>query len=168
MNMNKTFWLIVVSSAAFAAAAAAAGWRSGQPGNAATKSADGQMQQVAMQQMESRMGAMRTLMERIRNTERPEERQRLLDEHAKSMQKGMMMMGEMMRGQSGGLVQGGQCAQNDTQCRMQGMQGQQQMMGHHMGMMQMMMEQMMGQMMQREARPPAGEAPETQDHAEHH
>ena len=160
--MNRTYWLIAASSAAFAAAAQQP---DAGPDSPATPP---QSQQMQMQQMESRMEAMRTLMERIRNTEDPEERQRLLDEHAQSMQKGMMMMGEMMRGQGGGPVQGGQCAQNDTQCRMQGMQGQQQMMGHHMGMMQMMMEQMMGQMMQREAQPPAGEAPQTQGHAEHH
>ena len=160
--MNKTYWLIVLSSAAFAAAAQ-------QPDGGQDSPATPHGQQMQMQQMESRMQAMRTLMERIQNTEDPEERQRLLDEHAKSMQQGMMMMGEMMRGQGGGgPMQGGQCAQNDTQCRLQGMQGQQRMIGHHMGMMQMMMEQMMGQMMQREAQPPPAETPQTQDHAEHH
>ena len=107
---------------------------------------------------------MRALMERIQNTEDPEERQRLMDEHAKSMQQGMMMMGDTMRGQA----QGGQCAANDTACGMQRMQGQQDMMRQHMGMMQMMMQQMMGQMMQREAQPEAGETPEQQNHEEHH
>ena len=167
MNMNKTYWLMVLSSAAFAAAAQQPDGGQDSHATPPQRSAD-QMQQMQMQQMETRMQAMRTLMERIQNTEDPEERQRLLDEHATSMQQGMMMMGEMMRGQGGGPMQGGQCAQNDTQCRMQGMQGQQRMMGHHMGMMQMMMEQMMGQMMQREAQPPTGDAPQTQDHAEHH
>ena len=164
--MKKAYWFIALSSFAFACAAQ-------QPdsgrGDAATtpQSQDNpqmRMQMQQMQQMESRMQAMRALMERIQNTEDPEERQRLMDEHAKSMQQGMMMMGDMMRGQA----QGGQCAANDTTCGMQRMQGQQDMMRQHMGMMQMMMQQMMGQMMQREAQPEAGETPEQQNHEEHH
>jgi hypothetical protein len=141
--MKKAYWFIALSSFAFACAAQ-------QPdrdrGDAATtpQSQDNpqmrmQMQQMQqMQQMESRMQAMRALMERIQNTEDPEERQRLMDEHAKSMQQGMMLMGDMMRGQA----QGGQCAANDTACGMQRMQGQQDMLRQHMGMMQMMMQQM--------------------------
>jgi len=168
--MRNAYWFIALSSFAFAFACAAQQPDSG-PGDAATtpQSQDNpqmrmQMQQIQqMQQMESRMQAMPALMERIQNTEDPEERQRLMDEHAKSMQQGMMM-GDMMRGQA----QGGQCAAYDTACGMQRMQGQQDMLSQHMGMMQMMMQQMMGQMMQREAQPEAGEAPEQQNHEEHH
>lgn len=159
--MKKAYWFIALSS--FALACAAQQPDSG-PGDAATtpQSQDNpqmRMQMQQSQQMERRMQAMRALMERIQNTEDPEERQRLMDEHAKSMQQGMMMMGDMMRGQA----QGGQCAANDTACGMQRMQGQQDMMRQHMGMMQ----QMMGQMMQREAQPEAGETPEQQNHEEH-
>ena len=153
--MKKAYWFIALSAFAFVCAAQ-------QPdsdrGDAATtpQSQDNPQMRMQMQQMESRMQAMRALMERIQNTEDPAERQRLMDEHAKSMQQGMMMMGDMMRGQA----QGGQCAANDTACGMQRMQGQQDMMRQHMGMMQ--------QMMQREAQPEAGETPEQQNHEEHH
>ena len=157
--MRKAYWFIALSSLAFACAAQQP---DGDRGDAATtpQSRDNPQMRMQMQQMESRMQAMRALMERIQNTEDPEERQRLMDEHAKSMQQGMMMMGDMMRGQA----QGGQCATNDTACGMQRMQGQQDMLRQHMGMMQ----QMMGQMMQREAQPEAGETPEQQNHEEHH
>ena len=115
------------------------------------------------------MEAMRALMARIQSTKDPEERQRLLDEHAKSMQQGMTMMGQMMGGAAGGQKQAGQCAQNDTSCQMQRMQGQQQMMSQHMGMMQMMMEQMMGQMMmQGGAKSESRESGQDQNHKEHH
>jgi hypothetical protein len=166
--MKKAYWFVALSSFAFAFVCAAQ-QPDGDRGDAATtpQSQDNpqmRMQMQQMQQMESRMQAMRALMERIQNTEDPEERQRLMDEHAKSMQQGMMMMGDMMRGQP----QGGQCAANDTACGMQRMQGQQDLMRQHMGMMQMMMQQMMGQMMQRETQPEAGEKPDQQNHEEHH
>jgi len=167
--MKKTSLFIVLLSFAFTCAAQ-------QPSSdrgAATppqsqQDQQMQMQMQQMQQMESRMQAMRALMERIQNTNDPEERQRLLDEHAQSMEQGMMMMGRMMPGPGGGQRQGGQCAETDAACQMQRMQNQQQMMGQHMGMMRMMMEQMMGQMMQREAQPEAGETPAQQNHDAHH
>ena len=113
------------------------------------------------------MAEMRALMERIQKSSDPAERQRLLDEHARLMQQGMMMMGQMMHGPGG---QDPQCAQNDTPCQMQRMQGQQQMMGQQMGMMQSMMQQMMGQMMgmmQQGAKPDAKPGDkDQQDHEE--
>jgi len=104
--------------------------------------------------MQARMQEMQALMERIRNTSDPQERQRLMTEHMQAMHEGMTMMGRMM---GGGMMGGpgagagsrGECAQNDTECRMRQMQDEQRMMGERMGMMQMMMQQMMDQMMMR-------------------
>ena len=170
--MTKTLLLIVLSSVAFGINAQQSNSGQAKP-PAPTQNQQPQMQ-AQMQQMEGRMAEMRALMERIQKTEDPAERQRLLDEHARSMQQGMMMMGQMMHGPGGG--QGPQCAQNDTQCQMQRMQGQQQMMGQQMGMMQSMMEQMMGQMMgmmqqgaKPEAKPEAKSGDkDQQDHEAHH
>ena len=112
----------------------------------------------AHQQMQQ-MQQMQAQMERIRATEDPEERERLLREHMQSMHAGMMMMGEMMRGgmnTGAGPERHGQmqrCAQRDTECRMDEMQEREQMMGQRMNMMQMMMQQMTEQMMQRHAVP---------------
>ncbi len=143
--MRKTYVLIALSSFAFVCGA--------QPANdnqAPPQAAPG------MQKMQGPMHDMQALMDRIHKTEDPQERQRLMREHMQSMQQGMMMMGQMMRAQGDAPAQGRECAQGDTECRMQRMQDQQQMMGQRMGMMQMMMEQMMGQMMQRDAeKPPA-------------
>jgi hypothetical protein len=170
LNMKKMCLLALLSSVAFAVGAQQP--NSGQ-GNAATppqsqQNQQMQMQMQQMQQLEGRMQAMRAQMEAIQKTKDPAERQRLLDEHAKSMQQGMMMMGQMMGGPGGAQAQGGR-AQNDTQCQMQRMQGQQQMMGQQMGMMQKMMEQMMGQMMMQSGVPPqTGETPKQQNHEEHH
>jgi periplasmic protein CpxP/Spy len=168
--MKKASLFIVMLSFAFASAAQQP---NGDRGGAATppqsqQDQQMQMQMQQMQQMEGRMQAMRALMERIQNTKDPEERQRLLDEHAQSMQQGMMTMGRMMPGPGGGQRQGEQCAETDAACQMQRMQDQQQMMGQHMGMMRMMMEQMMGQMVQREAQPQTGETPAQQNHDAHH
>jgi hypothetical protein len=169
--MKKTSLFIVLLSLAFTCAAQQPNSDSGgaatPPQGQQDQPMQMQMQMQQMQQMESRMQAMRALMERIQNTKDPEERQRLLDEHAQSMQQGMMMMGRMMPAPGGGQRQGGQCAETDAACQMQRMQNQQQMMGQHMGMMRMMMEQMMGQMMQREAQPEAGETPPQNHDAPH-
>ena len=78
----------------------------------------------AMKQMQDHMAQMQELMAKAQKTTDPVERQKLLDEHTKSMQQGMATMHD-----SGG-------------CMMQGMMGTG-MMGGGMGMMQMMMEHMM-------------------------
>jgi hypothetical protein len=167
--MKKTYLFVALSSVAFACAAQEPNSDKGSAATPPQSQQQMQMQMQQMEQMESRMQAMREMMAKIQSAKDPEERKRLLDEHAKAMQQGMTMMGQMMGG-PGGQAQAGQCAQSDTACQMQRMQGQQQMMGQKMGMMQMMMEQMMGQMMQREAKPPAGETPQQQkqDHEQHH
>jgi hypothetical protein len=131
-------------------------------GQAPDKAAPGDSQtDPRMAQMQARMATMQALMERLRNTKDPEERQRLLQEHMQSMQQGMTMMGEMMRGPMGSPQQ---CQRNDTDCRVGRMQMQQQMMGQRMGMMQQMMQQMSEHMMLQEqpgrgpgaVTPPAG------------
>jgi hypothetical protein len=99
-------------------------------------------------QMQARMQEMQALRERVRNTSDPAERQRLMDEHMRAMHDGVAMMGRMM-GEQGGPVRAGECRQNDNECRMRQMQGEQRMMGERMSMMQMMMQQMMDQMMMR-------------------
>jgi hypothetical protein len=120
-----------------------------------------------MQQMQSQMQAMHEQMARIHATTDPGERQRLMQEHMQTMHEGMTMMGQMMQGP---MTQGQarQCAQSDTECRMDQMQTQQQMMGQRMGMMQQMMEQMMERMMHtQEPEAPAATTPEG-SHESHH
>jgi hypothetical protein len=154
--MKKTYLFIALSSLAFACAA--------QPAN------ENQVPSQAspdMQQMQGRMQDMEALMDRIHKTQNPQERQRLMSEHMQSMQQSMTRMGQMMHAQGDAPVQGHECAHSDTECRMQRMQGQQQMTNQHMGMMQMMMEQMMGQMMQRDAEPAAKPA-DPENHEAHH
>lgn len=82
------------------------------------------------------MKKMQAQMDKIRQTQDPEERRKLLAEHQKSMQEAM----QSMRGMGGGMMMGGAMGPDH---RMQ-------MMEHRMDMMQMMMEQMMqrDQMMQ--------------------
>ena len=103
-----------------------------------------QMDPKLQQQMMDRVKEMQAQMDKIRQTNDPKEREKLLAEHMKSMQDGM----QMMRGTGGGMMGmmgGGQ----------RGSGGQSaQMMERRMDMMQMMMEQVMQhqQMMQQ---PPA-------------
>ena len=155
---NSYLSLIAMSSFAWAFSCAA------QPASEAQPSAQAP---PAMQQMQGQMHDMQALMERIHNTEDPQERHRLMREHMEAMQQGMTMMGQMMRGQGDVPMQPRECAQGDTECRMQRMQGQHQMMNQRMNMMQMMMEQMMGQMTQRDAEEPATK-PDNENHEAHH
>jgi hypothetical protein len=154
--MKNSYLFIAMSSFAFACAA--------QPPSEAQPSAQGP---PAMQQIQGQMRDMQALMGRIHNTADPQERQRLMREHMQSIQQGLTMMGQMMRGEGDAPAQPRECAQGDTECRMQRMQGQQQMMNQRMSMMQMMMEQMMGQMSQRDAEEPAIK-PDNENHEAHH
>jgi len=107
----------------------------------------------------ARMQEMQALMDRIRNTSDPEERQRLMDEHMRAMHDGMAMMGRMM-GEQGGPGRGAECSQNDSECRMRQMQGEQRMMAERMAVMQMMMQQMMDRMMMRRSEDDGSTVPE--------
>jgi hypothetical protein len=153
--MKNGYLLIALSFFGFACAA--------QPANEDQASAQ---RSPELQQMQGRMEDMRELMARIHSTKDPQERQRLMHEHMQSMQQAMTMMGDMMRGQRDVPGQA-PCAEGDTSCQMQRIQGQQQMMNQRMTMMQMMMEQMMGQMTQRDAEEPAAQ-PDKENHEAHH
>ena len=97
------------------------------------------------QQMLEHMKEMQSLMDKIRQTTDPNERQKLMAEHMKRMQEGMEMMRAMGGGMMG-MMHGGASA------GMTGPRGGQspEMLERRMDMMQMMMEQMMQhqQMMQ--------------------
>ena len=80
-----------------------------------------------MQQMHSQMQTMREQMARIHATEDPKERQHLMQEHMRTMHEGMTMTGGMMGPMAQGPAQ--QCQQDDTECRMDQMQMQQQPAG---------------------------------------
>lgn len=136
-------------------------------GGLAQESGQGTQPTPQTEQMQTRMQAMREQMARIHATEDPEERQRLMQEHMRSMHEGMMMMGRMMGG-PGAQEPMRQCQEGDTECRMSQMQMQQQMMGQRMGMMQQMMEQMMEQMMQGGASDTPEATPEGESQEEHH
>jgi len=117
-----------------------------------------------VQQMEGRMRDMQALMDRIHNTKDPQERQRLMHEHMQAMEQGMTMLERMMRGRDDDQAQTRECAQADTECRIQRMQGQQQMMNQHMSMMR----RMMGQLMQHDTEEPAVKPDDSPEHATHH
>jgi hypothetical protein len=154
--MKNSYLFIAMSSLVFACATQPA--RESQPSAEATP---------AMQKMQGQMRDMQALMDRIHSTTDPQERRRLMSEHMQSMQQGMTMMSQMMRGEGDTPAQPRECAQGDTECRMQRMQGQQEMMNQRMSMMQMMMQQMVGQMTQRDAEEPATK-PDNENHEAHH
>ena len=92
-----------------------------------------------MTMMDAQMKSMREMHEKMMNAKTPDERNKMMAEHMKSMQGGMAMMGGM----------GGMGGMGDMK-GMQGMSGD--MMAHHqmmakrMEMMQMMMKMMMDRM----------------------
>ena len=95
-----------------------------------------------MAMMDAQMKSMREMHEKMMNAKTPDERNKMMAEHMKSMQGGMAMMGGM----------GGMGGMGDMK-GMQGMQGMSgDMMAHHqmmakrMEMMQMMMKMMMDRM----------------------
>jgi hypothetical protein len=146
-TMKRTPIAIALLAAALAVQplTAAAQSTTGKP--AAKPGAGMQMDSKLQQQMMNRMKEMQAHMEKIRQTTDPNERQKLMAEHMKSMQEGMQMMrgaGGGMMGMMGGAAGGGMMGPR-------GGGGQSpQMMERRMDMMQMMMEQMMQhqQMMQ--------------------
>ncbi len=94
-----------------------------------------------MARMDAQMKTMQGMHEKMMNAKTPEERNKLMAEHMKTMQDGMAMMGGMSSGGMGDMK------------GMQGMQGmtgdmgaRQQMMEKRMEMMQTMMKMMMDRM----------------------
>ena len=141
---------------------------------------------MQMQQMQSRMSAMNETMARIHAAEEPAERQRLMQEHMRSMQQGMATMGRMMTGAMPEAGSGTEtrCAVDDMRCRMDEMQAQHGAMAGRMAMMQQMMQQMTEHMMRHESAPsalppsesseapnagaPDASAPDVENHDQHH
>lgn len=97
-----------------------------------------------MAMMDAQMKSMREMHEKMMSAKTPDERNKMMAEHMKSMQGGMAMMGGM-GGMSGGMGGG----MGDMK-GMQGMSGDMtahhQMMAKRMEMMQMMMKMMMDRM----------------------
>jgi len=111
-------------------------------------------------QMQARFEEMSALMERIHGTVDSAEQRRLMAEHMQAMRAGITTMGRMMGGGAAGAQSSPgstQCAENDMQCRMGRMRGEQQMMGERMAMMQQMMQQMMDHMTAQRPETQAGE-----------
>jgi len=107
-----------------------------------TTSAAGMGTPDHMAKMDMQMKAMREMHEKMMNAKTPDERNKLMAEHMKTMQDGMAMMGGMPGAGMGD---------------MKGMQGnmgaQRQMMAKRMEMMQSMMQMMMDRMPASPAKP---------------
>ncbi len=99
--------------------------------------------------IQARFKKMQEQMEKIRQAKDPNERQKLWEEHWKTMHEGMGMMGMMMgRGPGGGGMMGGPMMggpKGGPGMGPEAMQQRQEMMEKRMDMMQMMMEHMMEQ-----------------------
>jgi hypothetical protein len=141
--------------AKFVAAALAAALAGGVPlvlaqDKPAAKSRAGmQMEQKMQEQMMGRMKTMQAQLDRIHQSTDPVERQKLIQEHMKSMQETM----QAMRGMGGGMIGKmghGAMAGGGMTGGSRGAGPSMEMMEQRMDMMQMMMEQMMQhqQMMQ--------------------
>ena len=92
-----------------------------------------------MAKMDAQMKTMRDMHEKMMNAKTPEERNKLMAEHMKTMQDGMAMMGGMGTMAGMGGMQGKAPMVGD-------MAGRQQMMEKRMEMMQAMMKMMMDRM----------------------
>ena len=101
----------------------------------------GKMGAMDMSKMDAQMKKMRDMHEKMMAAKTPEERNKLMAEHMKTMQDGMKMMegmgGAGMSGMDG--MKGGQGAAGD-------MTGHHQMMDKRMAMMESMMQMMMDRM----------------------
>jgi hypothetical protein len=107
------------------------------------------------QQVQAGIEQMQQHMDRIRATEDPEERQRLMHDHMQDMHTNMMTMREMMGTSDAGAA----CAAGDVSCRLEELQIEQ-------TMMQQMMHQMMEHMMQHMSEGTEGNASEAaEEHA---
>jgi len=110
----KTFLTLAFLAAALAAPAAHsddAHHPEGAAGKAPRTAPAPRVDEKSMQQMHDHMAKMQEFMATMQKTTDPAERQRLMDEHMKSMHGGMSMMrgmaGGMMQGMMGGGITGG-------------------------------------------------------------
>ena len=115
--------------------------------------APGQMGKMDMGKMDAQMKKMREMHEKMAAAKTPDERNKLMAEHMKTMQDGMQMMGGMGTGGMGGMAGGGMGGAGMGGAGMGGNSGtpgdmaaRQQMMEKHMEMMQSMMQMMMDRM----------------------
>lgn len=123
----KTLSTFIVITAVFTSSVFAASEHQGSSKMQTNGMAMGMMSQEQMKEMHNHMQEMQKLMTSINQENDPEKREVLLQEHMKSMQRGMnMMMGDMK-----------------TQRPNMNMDERMSMMEQRMGMMQMMMGQML-------------------------
>ena len=94
----------------------------------------------SMAAMHGHMEQMREQMARIRATEDPGERRRLMHEHMQSMQQHMQMMGSMRGEQQSGSAS--RCAEGDARCLMNEMRADNGMMRQRVRMMEDRLESM--------------------------
>ena len=80
--------------------------------------------------MAAQMKTMQTLMEKIKSTENPAERKRLMAEHLTAMASGMKMMHEMDGKMMMSMMQSGKCPMMEMMASPQGHAGMQGMMGN--------------------------------------
>ena len=118
--------------------------RSGERQSGMGMQGGGMMDDRTTERLQGNMRKMQTQMEQIRATKDDKERERLMDEHMKTMQEGMGMMRNMGGGMMQGMTDGGtRGAGPDAMAPGSGdMPGRMDMMERRMDMMQMMMEQM--------------------------
>ena len=138
--------MIAALFAATLAAQPLAGAAQSQEKPAAKPRAGMQMDPKLQQQMIERLKTMQAEMAKIRETSDPQERQKLLAEHMKTMQEGMQAMGGMGGGMMGRMGGGGMMGGGATMGGKGGRPQSPQMMEQRMDMMQMMMDQMMEHM----------------------
>ena len=123
----------------------------GAPGQMNPMGQMGQMGKMDMSKMDAQMKKMRDMHEKMAAAKTPEDRNKLMAEHMKTMQDGMQMMGGMSSPGMGGSGSGmgdmkgmpGMGANSGTPGDMA---ARQQMMEKHMEMMQSMMQMMMDRM----------------------
>ena len=110
--------------------------------------APGQMGKMDMGKMDAQMKKMREMHEKMAAAKTPDERNKLMAEHMKTMQDGMQMMGGMGTGGMGGMAGGGMggAGMGGNSGTPGDMAARQQMMEKHMEMMQSMMQMMMDRM----------------------
>ena len=119
----------ITSASLLAACSTAPAMPMGKPSAASMGTPD------QMAKMDMQMKAMREMHEKMMNARTPDERNKLMADHMKTMQDGMAMMGSMSGAGMGDMKS------------MQGNMGaQQQMMEKRMEMMQSMMQMMMDRM----------------------
>ena len=135
--MKKSTVFAIAMAVLFSGAVALA--QTTGPAAPAAKAATAQSM-PSMAQMDEHMKKMQMLHDKMMSATTPEDRQKAMDEARKEMQDGMATMEPMMQG--GGMMGGGMMGQKGKSADTN---GQMQMMGKRMDMMQMMIQMMLDQ-----------------------